>query len=145
MTGRLIRHPWTLSVVAVALIAAAVTIEVVDLIHLNGAMRIGAALLFVVTAAASFVGFRAAWRKKAREGTLVLDPEEQARVAQRAVWPGRLIAFAITIGLSAFDSRALESALAGVTACRPPRRRYGARRAASHCSTIASTAPCSLR
>jgi hypothetical protein len=76
MTGWLIRHPRMVSVLAIALVAAAVATEVVDLIHLSGAMRIGAALLFAVTTTASFVGFRAAWRKKAREGTLVVDPEE---------------------------------------------------------------------
>jgi len=105
-----VRHPRLLAHVTAAMVVAAIAFEVADLTHTSGAQRIVAAVVFLLAAAGGFTGLRGSWARRRRAGTLVLDPQAQARVAHRALGPGLLGAVALLILTSADRAPALESA-----------------------------------
>ena len=96
------------------MVCAAIVLEVVDLTHATGSGRIVGAVAFLLAAAGSFAGFLVVWERHKGAGTLVLDPEGQARVARRGLGPGMLIAAALLVLTSVFRGPALESVIFGL-------------------------------
>jgi hypothetical protein len=114
MTDWWLRHPRRLTVGSVGMVCAAIALEVVDLTHATGSGRTVAAVAFLLAAAGSFAGFRVIWQRRRRAGTLVLDPEGQARVARRGLGTGLLIAAALLVLTSVYRGPALESVIFGL-------------------------------
>ncbi len=112
MADWLIRHPTALTVVAAVLVLSAIGLEIGDLTRLRGGTRVLAAVVFIVAAALAYLGFQAAWQRRARRGTLVVDPAAQAQAARQGVWPGLAIA-ALLIFVVSIVGPGLESAIYG--------------------------------